>query len=151
MRTFIKISIVTSAAMLISAPSLANDAANDIDIAGTWYTQGNQAKVLVADCGDGTPCGTMVWFDPAMGGENKDFNNPDPELRGRPLLGSAIFWGFERKKNKWKSGYIYDARGGKTYKSKLELQSDGSLKVKGCIGPICQGQTWIRAEDDPAN
>ncbi len=121
--------------------------AQPLDIEGTWFTKGNEAKVLVSDCGDGTPCGNLVWFDPELGGESIDVNNPDPALQSRPLLHSAVFWGFERRKDKWKSGKIYDAKSGKTYKSKLELKEDGSLKVKGCIGPICQGQTWVRAED----
>ena len=122
--------------------------AQSLDIEGTWFTKDNEAKVEVSDCGDGTPCGKLVWFDPNLGGDNRDMNNPDPELQGRPLLNTAVFWGFERSKNKWKSGKIYDAQSGKTYKSKLELQDDGTLKVKGCVGPICQGQTWVKVPDE---
>ena len=129
--------------LLVSQVALAQP----LDIEGTWFTKNNEAKVLVSDCGDGTPCGKLVWFDPELGGETTDINNPNPALQSRPLLNSAVFWGFERRKEKWKSGKIYDAQSGKTYKSKLELKEDGSLKVKGCIGPICQGQTWVRAAD----
>lgn len=124
-----------------------NAYATPLDISGVWYTKDNEAKVLVKNCGDGTPCGNLIWFDPELGGEKLDVNNPDPDLQKRPLMGSSVFWGFERSKGKWKSGKIYDAGSGKTYKSKLELKSDGTLKVKGCIGPICQGQTWVRVDD----
>ncbi len=113
-----------------------------LDIAGTWFTSDGKAKVAVSDCGDGTPCGHLVWFDPSMGAETTDINNPDPDLQSRPLIGSPVFWGFKRKKDKWSSGHIYDAESGKTYKSKLRLTDEGRLVVKGCIGPICQKQVW---------
>ncbi|GGX65712.1 hypothetical protein GCM10011309_14970 [Litorimonas cladophorae] len=59
-----------------------------------------------------------------------------------------MLWGFEEKSDKWSSGKIYDAESGKSYKSKLERQADGSLEVKGCIGPICQGQIWTEVKLD---
>ncbi len=121
--------------------------AADIDIAGLWYTEDKGAKVEVIDCGDGTPCGNLLWFQPDGSGVTNDINNPDPELKKRPLLGSAVFWGFERKKDRWSKGRIYDAGSGKSYKSKLELAEDGTLKVKGCIGPLCQTQVWTRVTD----
>jgi len=121
--------------------------AADLDVAGVWYTADKSAKVEVIDCGDGTPCGNLVWFEPDGSGVVTDANNPDPELKKRPLLGSPVFWGFERKKTRWNKGRIYDASSGKSYKSKLELAEDGTLKVKGCIGPLCQAQIWTRAED----
>ena len=71
-----------------------------------------------------------------------DGNNPDPELAGRPLVGVQMLHGFKEKSGRWKSGKIYNPENGKTYKSKLKLLENGDLEVKGCIGPICQGQTW---------
>ncbi len=121
--------------------------ASDIDIAGVWYTEDKAAKIEVTDCGDGTPCGNLVWFEPDSSGVTNDVNNPDPELREKPLLGSRVFWGFQRKKDRWNKGRIYDAGSGKSYKSKLQLAEDGTLKVKGCIGPLCQTQVWTRAAD----
>jgi len=117
------------------------------DIYGIWFTQDKAAKVEINDCGDGTPCGTLIWFESEPGEVVLDTQNPDPDLQVRPLLGSSVFWGYKPGKNKWKSGKIYDAGSGKTYKSKISLENDGTLKVKGCIGPICQGQTWVRADN----
>lgn len=126
----------------LAAPAFASD----IDIIGTWLVEDGSGKVEISDCGDGTPCGALVWTDPAQGDNPIDANNPDPALRDRTLIGTPLFWGFERKKDKWSSGKIYDARSGKTYKSKLKLNEDGTLKVKGCIGPICQGEIWTLAD-----
>ena len=118
--------------------------AADINIAGLWYTENKDAKIEVADCGDGTPCGRLVW---TKNGNPLDGNNPDPALRDKPLIGAKMFWGFEQKGAKWKGGKIYDARSGKTYKSKLKLNEDGSLDVRGCVAFICDGETWTRVED----
>ncbi|OYW82850.1 MAG: hypothetical protein B7Z22_13475 [Hyphomonas sp. 32-62-5] len=30
----------------------------------------------------------------------------------------------------------------KTYDSRLKRLGDGTLEVKGCIGPVCQTQIW---------
>ena len=120
--------------------------ASDLNIAGVWITEAGDAHVEISDCGDGTPCGTLVWFRSDQGMTEMDLNNPDYDLRGQPLLGTQIVWGFEAKDDKWKSGKIYDAGKGKIYKSKLSLNPDGSLKVRGCVGPICSGQTWTRLE-----
>ncbi|MCF6220750.1 MAG: DUF2147 domain-containing protein [Robiginitomaculum sp.] len=92
----------------------------------------------------GTPCGTIVWVDPAQAGSGTDNNNPDPELNGQSIVGSKMIWGFRAKKDKWSSGKIYDARDGKTYKSKLKLTEDGRLEVKGCVGPFCKKLVWSR-------
>ncbi|PTT36411.1 DUF2147 domain-containing protein, partial [Stenotrophomonas sp. HMWF022] len=47
--------------------------------------------------------------------------------------------------SKWSGGTILDPGNGKTYKSKLELQSGGTkLDVAGCIAFICRTQTWLR-------
>jgi len=128
---------------LVGTPAFASD----IDIAGVWYTEDKGAKVEVTDCGDGTPCGNLIWFEPDGSGVTNDFYNPDPELQKQPLIGSRVFWGFKPKKNRWHKGRIYDAGSGKTYKSKLQLAEDGTLKVKGCVGPICQTQIWTRVEN----
>ena len=120
--------------------------ATDLNIAGIWVTEAGDAHVKIEDCGDGTPCGRLVWFQSNKGMTELDIYNPDYDLRGQPLLGTQIVWDFESKGDKWKSGKIYDAGKGKIYKSKLSLNPDGSLKVRGCVGPICDGQNWTRLQ-----
>ena len=75
-----------------------------------------------------------------------DTKNPDESLKGRPLVGSKIIWGFKPKGNRWTGGKIYNPKDGNIYKSKLALTEDGKLKVKGCVGPICKSLLWTRAE-----
>ncbi len=123
-------------------------AADPSDVYGTWLTQSRTAHVEIADCGDGTPCGRVVWIDPAslepgVTPETAvDRNNPDPELRDQPVLGLTLLAGFEQKREAWRGGTIYDPEAGKSYGSRLSRREDGRLQVKGCIGPICKTQVW---------
>ena len=138
MRTHILLAAFTASLLAVPAQ------ASDMNVMGLWLTADGAAHVDIADCGDGTPCGTVVWVDPAQGGGGYDDNNPDPELNGQSIVGSKMLWGFKAKNEKWGSGKIYDARDGKTYKSKLKLTEDGRLEVKGCVGPFCKTLEWSR-------
>ncbi|MEO1569186.1 MAG: DUF2147 domain-containing protein [Pseudomonadota bacterium] len=118
------------------------------DVYGTWLTQAGSAKVDITDCGDGTPCGTIAWMDPASMREGLtpatavDENNPDPARRNDPVLGLTILSDFDEKRSDWRGGRIYDPEEGKSYGSRLKRLDNGTLQVKGCIGPICQTQVW---------
>ena len=57
-----------------------------------------------------------------------------PNLRTRPIEGLVILSDFKDAGGEWE-GKIYDPRAGKTYRSTLVKQADGSLKVKGGVGP----------------
>lgn len=110
--------------------------------------RGGTALVHITDCGDATPCGKLVHIVAPNPAELLDDQNPDPNLATKPLLGSKMLWGFEEKSSKWSGGRIYDAESGKDYKSKLERLEDGTLEVKGCVGPICQSQIWTKVKLD---
>jgi uncharacterized protein (DUF2147 family) len=118
---------------------------------GDWLTPEHDAKVRIAACpGDAAKaCGTLVWLQTAndkTGAPARDVRNPDPALRGRPLLGIAMISDFRREASgRWVEGQIYAPGQGKTYRSKMATAPDGSLKVSGCVLIVCQAQTWIRA------
>jgi len=114
-------------------------------ISGDWITQDEDAKIQIQDCGDGTPCGTLIWVDPSAPGGGLDAENPEPTLRTRPLVGLEIIWGYEKRGERWRSGRIYNPQDGKTFRSSLHLRSEDKLIVKGCLGPICRSNTWTRS------
>lgn len=114
-------------------------------ISGNWITQGEDAKILIKDCGDGTPCGTLIWVDPCVPGGGLDAKNPEPTLRTRPLVGVKIIWGLEKRNEAWRSGWIYKPQDGKTFRTSLHLRSEDKLVVKGYLGPICRSNTWTRS------
>lgn len=114
--------------------------------AGRWYTEERKSIIEIYDCGNGTPCGRVAWIDPSPSNLQNDDHNHDPALRGRPLEGVIILSGFEEKDGRWKDGEIYNPKNGKTYGAKMHRESDDTLLVKGCVGPICKGLRWTRAE-----
>jgi uncharacterized protein (DUF2147 family) len=42
-------------------------------------------------------------------------------------------------------GTIYNPQNGKSYRSKMALAADGTLKVSGCVAIFCQTQIWVKA------
>ena len=142
MRPTSKLGAALFAAALLIAPA-ASFAASPL---GDWLVASRDGKVRIAPCGEAL-CGVLVWarktIDPKTGRPQLDIRNPDPALRGRPILGMRLFWGMKPDgPNHWSDGRIYDARSGRTYRSKLALLPNGDLKVEGCLGPFCGGQTW---------
>ena len=118
------------------------------DVEGVWLTESGGSKIVIEDCGDGTPCGRIAWINPeSLQPEDRDAvltdrNNPDEDMRGQELIGLVILKGFRRGGKRWKRGSIYDPESGKIYGSGISLNEDGTLNLKGCIGPFCQTQTW---------
>ena len=45
--------------------------------------------------------------------------------------------------NKW-SGQIYNADDGGTYASSISVAGPDTLRVEGCVGALCGGETWTR-------
>ncbi len=116
-------------------------ASANLDVSGRWLTGERTAQIEVKDCGDGSPCGTVVWVKPNPKGV-LDAKNPDPSLRTRPLVGVRLLYAFHRGETAWDGGRIYDARSGRTYQARISRSPDGTLSVTGCLGPFCQSQTW---------
>jgi len=115
---------------------------------GIWLTQAGDAKVRVSKCGGGV-CGVIVWLrepiDPATGKPAIDDKNPNRALARRPMIGLPPFSGMRRSgPGKW-SGRIYNADDGKSYASNVSVAGPGSLRVEGCVGALCGGETWTRA------
>ncbi|RZM31920.1 MAG: DUF2147 domain-containing protein [Sphingomonas sp.] len=128
-------------AALFAAGFAAASADAATPIAGMWMTEEKTAIVTVGPCGSNV-CGrltTLLKQPPS--GPPVDSNNPDPALRRRPLEGLVILSGFADKGDDWR-GKIYDPKSGKTYKSILKRESDGTLKVQGCIAFFCRTQRW---------
>ena len=67
------------------------------------------------------------------------------KLRQRKLLGMPVLTDFSEDAELWR-GKIYDPKSGKTYRSEVSLNSANSLKMKGCVAFLCQGQNWTRAK-----
>ena len=115
---------------------------------GTWLTQAGDARVKISKCSGGI-CGHIVWLreptDTATGQPASDSKNPNPALAKRPMIGLPLFSGMQPAgPNKW-SGQIYNADDGSTYASSVSVTGADSLRVEGCVGALCGGETWTRS------
>jgi uncharacterized protein (DUF2147 family) len=131
---------------LLAAPSARAQPGGDVG--GVWLTQAGDAKVRVSKCGGGI-CGVVIWLkepiNPATGKPQIDDKNPNPALAKRPIIGLSLFAGMHPSApSKW-SGEIYNADDGKSYRSNISLASPDALRVEGCVGALCGGETWTRA------
>ena len=138
--------IIAIFAALLAAPSARAQPGGDVN--GVWLTQAGDAKVRVSKCAGGI-CGVVVWLkeptNPATGKPQIDDKNPNPALAKRPIIGLSLFAGMRPSApNKW-SGEIYNADDGKSYRSNISLASPDALRVEGCVGALCGGETWTRA------
>ena len=118
------------------------------ELAGQWRTVRHGALVEISDCGDGTPCGALVWVDDSVSrGHLHDVRNRQPNLRGRPLIGVPVLWGFLPNGDDWHDGRLYNPDDGKDFRAHLQLLSPTRLRVTGCLGPFCRSQIWTRTNN----
>ncbi len=116
---------------------------------GWWLEQTGRAGILIAPCG-AQLCGHIEWLNQPLtpqGQVKTDIHNPDSGLHGRPICGLPVIWGFVPDNGGgWSGGWIYDPDAGKTYKSVMHVQADGSLRVRGYIGIplIGRSEVWTR-------
>jgi len=156
-----KVLVLTLFVILGSAPAFAADADA---IIGVWATDpeggGGPAHVEIYANGDRYD-GKIIWLEEPLytaedegetaGVPKEDHNNPDPELRSRPIIGLVMMEGFVFDGNDtWHKGTIYDPDNGKTYKCKIRFGENGELKVRGFIGFSMLGRTevWTRVRGD---
>ena len=137
--------IIAISAALLTTPSVFAQGATDPT--GVWQTQAGDARVKVSKCGGGI-CGVIVGLkepiDPATGKPQVDDKNPNPGLKKRPMIGLPLFSGMQpTSPNKW-SGQIYNADDGGTYASSISVAGSDTLRVEGCVGALCGGETWTR-------
>jgi uncharacterized protein (DUF2147 family) len=140
-RTF----IAALLAVLLAAPSAQAQGASEP--VGIWQTQAGDARVKISKCGGGI-CGVIVSLrepiDPATGKPQVDNKNPNPALNRCPIVGLPLFSGMRPVgPAKW-SGQIYNADDGGTYASSVTVAGADTLRVEGCVGALCGGETWTR-------
>lgn len=145
-----KLLIIAMALALLLPVALA---AKTYNIEGYWYNAEKTSKIKIFKTTAGSYAGKIVWLkepNDAKGNPKVDLENPDPELRSRPLLDMVIIRGLvDKGKNKYANGTIYDPKSGNTYSSKAELTSPNVLKLRGYIGISLMGrtETWTRTTE----
>ena len=138
-----------------SAIALSATAASATDIVGDWVLFDGSAVVRIQQSNDGhtfegrvqallNPEFLIIDGYGKAGQPRVDINNPDEDLRQRPVVGILLTQQLKFKNNKWQ-GRIYDPGSGKTYRCNISILEDGSLKVRGFVGASMFGRTmfWV--------
>ena len=118
---------------------------------GKWKLADGTAIVEVYKNGDSFN-GKIVWLEKPNdpdGTPAKDKNNPDKNLRTRPLMGLNLLSGLKKDGGEYTGGTIYDPANGKTYNCSMKVEGDvlhvrGSLDKKGLLG---RTMDWFRVKE----
>ena len=122
-------------------------------IAGIWWNDKKTSKIEVKE-ENGKFSGTVIYINPEKyvnGEPEKDFNNPDPNLKTKSRLGLKILSGlkYNPSDKEWQGGRIYDPDNGKTYDCFAWFDKDTNvLSIKGYVVGIRwlgRSTTWTRA------
>lgn len=155
MMKYLKTIRLFSVLTLMIAGNLNLIAQNDSvkDVTGIWLTPKKDSKVKMF-IKDGKLYGKFIWFEEPKdedGNPITDTNNPDTNMRKKPLLNKVFIRDFvpAKKENKWKGGKIYNPRDGRTYKGEISLPSNDTLIVRGFIGISLLGRNsvWTRVPE----
>jgi len=123
-------------ALLTIALTFAATTAMADPVEGVWKTQvddGAYAYVTMKPCG-GAICGTI----------SRTFNDTGEYKSAN--IGKNLVWDMKPAgSGNYGDGKIWQPSTNKVYKSKMAL-SGNTLKVSGCVGPICKKQTWSRVK-----
>jgi uncharacterized protein (DUF2147 family) len=128
-------------------------------IEGNWQTL-ELSEITIALCLEGF-CGTLSKIVVPREGLTEeeyaaalamppesytDIRNPDPTLRGRPMLGLQILTLLPSAKPNVYDGEIYNPEDGNTYSGYVEMLGPDLIRLNGCVlyNIICQGQDWVR-------
>lgn len=118
---------------------------------GRWKTIDDKTGkvksiVEITKAGNGTLTGKVVDILHSDRGPNPVCDACDGANKNKPVKGMTILWNLKADgSNAWSGGTILDPANGKTYKSKMKLQTGGTkLDVSGCVAFICRAQTWVR-------
>lgn len=118
------------------------------DVVGTWLNATGKGHIQIFKQGNAY-YGKLVWLkepNDEAGKPKTDKNNPDDQLKTKPILGLQILKGFQFDKDEWNGGKIYDPQNGKEYKCYLKMKDANTLLVRGYIGIAMVGrtETWTR-------
>jgi uncharacterized protein (DUF2147 family) len=120
-------------------------------ILGKWINPSGEGQIQIYKKGN-LYFGKLAWIkvpnDEATGQPKTDKNNPDKNLRSKPILGLEILKNFKFDgEDVYEDGSIYDPKNGKTYKCKMTIDGN-KLNIRGYIGISLLGRTeaWTRVK-----
>lgn len=135
---------------IMAMATFSANAAPPAEVIGVWINAKADTKVRIGSCGAAL-CGNIVWLkvssNPQTGEPFTDRNNPDPAIRGRPLLGLQVITDLKpgRDAGEW-TAKVYSPNEGHSFDASFFMESPNSIKMEGCklAGLLCRSQIWTR-------
>jgi uncharacterized protein (DUF2147 family) len=130
--------------LTVAGIALAASPARAAEPAGVWLVADHSARIRIEQCPNGY-WGTIDWERQA----GIDTKNPDPNKRGRPLLGTPILIAMapsHEAGNKW-AGKVYNPKDGGFYNASITLLRPDVLELQGCMWVFCSGENWTRVPE----
>jgi len=112
-------------------------------ILGIWSNASDRGHIQIYKQ-NGKYFGKIIWLIKPNDQNNLpkvDKNNPDKNLRSKPLLGLVMLRDFRYEDEEWVNGKIYNPDDGKEYKAYMKLKDNQTLSVRGYIGFSFIGKT----------
>lgn len=98
-----------------------------------WYNEEKTGKIRIYK-NDQQYFGELTWVDLDPGDSGLDENNPDQNLRSKPLVGLLILKELIYEDGDYEDGNIYDPENGKTYSCIMKLENLNRLYVRDISG-----------------
>ncbi|MEM9623622.1 MAG: DUF2147 domain-containing protein [Pseudomonadota bacterium] len=141
--------LLVAGVLLIQPPAVADSADADNVVTGRWAN--DQSILEITRQGESLSARIFALLQPnylpdeefgPVGAPRRDDNNPDETLRERPLRNLELLSEYAQKGKRWE-GKIYDPETGNTYSSRMELDDEGNLKMRGFLGISLLGRTVV--------
>ena len=125
-----RLSVIACAIGLTTICATRAEAQDQCRLDGYWVTEGFGAIVSIeSKASPSVIRGTIRWVY---------------DSHEQSLVGLDLFTEFSGQECTWQEGLILNPENNRRYRSALELDASGVLRVKGCIGPFCRTQYWRR-------
>jgi uncharacterized protein (DUF2147 family) len=146
--------IATAALLAPGSQSFAASA----DPTGYWMKPDaeRESKIQVFKCGAAKKnlCAKIAWLkepNDSKGNPLHDIRNENPSMRGRSIVGLAIFTGLTPSAPSTWTGKIYNPEDGHTYSATLTVLSRKQILLRGCKAwLLCGERQWLRTSAPPA-
>jgi uncharacterized protein (DUF2147 family) len=116
---------------------------------GFWQDSDGEVILEIKPCG-GARCGKVAWLKQPLGPDGlalRDYRNPDPALRKRPVCGLEVVSGFKKQADgTWGDGTVYVSDEGMSFSGYAEVLGPTQIKVTGYIGLAIFGasEVWTK-------
>src|SRR5262245_11922053 len=148
------IGLLSAALLAPVSPSHAASA----DPTGYWMKPDaeREPKIEIFKCGTKKTnlCAKIAWLKEPNDSKGKplhDVRNENPSMRGRPIMGLAIFTDLVPSAPSTWNGKIYNPEDGRTYTATLTVVSRKQILLKGCKAwLLCGERNWYRTSPPEA-